>query len=111
MNEEAFLSPSSGFFSPEAQEMAKEPLSFAYEAPHHWHSKDDVEILPILTQDLQNLKSFLFLQSIKSTGRPLNSMVKLENTIGIRSRCRKDPPHTCSFLTGEKLHVLAHALA
>lgn len=50
----------------------------------------------------KSCKSFIFLQTIKSTGRPLNSMVKLENTIEIRSRCRKDPPNTCSFLTGQK---------
>lgn len=70
MNEEALSSPSSGFFSPAAEEIAKEQFSFAYDAPYQWHSIDDLGILSTLTQDLQNLKSFLFLQSIKSMARP-----------------------------------------
>lgn len=69
---------------------------------------DDLGILTILTQDLQNLNSFLFLQSMKSMARPLSSMVKLENTTEIRSRCRKDPPNTLSFLTGGKSYMYWH---
>lgn len=39
MNEEALSSPGSGVFSPATEEMAKEKLSFAYEAPHQWNSR------------------------------------------------------------------------
>lgn len=60
MNEDTLSSPSSGFFSPAVEEIAKEPLSFVYEAPHQWHSIDDLGILPVLIQDLQNPANLLY---------------------------------------------------
>lgn len=60
MNEEALSSPSSGVLSPAAEEMAKEPLSFVYEAPQQQHIIDDLGILPVLIQDLQNPADLLY---------------------------------------------------